>query len=73
MLDKPFTVVIERPPSPSVYVFNVIPDWMNTLEDQYVTQGEELTYLFDKNENFFGEESSVTLRMREASIFSRYD
>lgn len=29
----PFTVVIETPPSPSVYVFNVIPDWMTSLED----------------------------------------
>lgn len=30
-------------------------------------------YFFDKNENFFGEETNVTVRMREANLFSRYD
>lgn len=38
-----------------------------------MTQGDSLQYLFDKNVNFFGEETNVKLQMREASLFSRYD
>ena len=73
VLARPFTVVIEKPPSPSDYVFNVIPDWLNTLEDQYVTQGQSLNYSFGQNTNIFGTETTVNVRMKMAGLFSRYD
>lgn len=36
-------------------------------------QGEQLEYFFGENVNFFGKETAVKLRMREASLFSNYD
>lgn len=72
-LKNPFTVTIERAPSPSFYVFNVEPDWISALEDQYVVQGDSLTYVFGENVNFYGEKTNVTVMMKEASLFARYD
>lgn len=72
-LEDPFTVTIVQPPSASVYVFSEIPDWMSIFEDQYITQGESLTYDFGKKTNFFGTETTVNVRMRRASMFASYD
>ena len=73
-LEAPFTVTIVQPPSPSVYVFNVIPDWMSVLKDQYVTQGESLIYSFGPKTNFFGTETTVNVRMKKAvGLFASYD
>ena len=49
-----FLVTILEPANPSTYVFNVIPDWLKKLEDQYVQVGESKIYKFGENVNFFG-------------------
>lgn len=46
---------------------------MSFLSDQFVTQGDSLTYFFGQNTNFFGTETPVNVGMREATIFSTYD
>ena len=72
ILDNPFSVTISKPASPSTYVFNVMPDWMVALEDQYVVQGDSLIYSFGENVNFFGEETQVNVDFGKASIFANY-
>ena len=54
VLAQPFTVTIVEPANPSTYVFNVMPDWLKKLEDQYVKVGESKIYKFGENVNFFG-------------------
>lgn len=49
------------------------PDWLKSLEDQYVTQGESLTYFLPENTNIFGKKTTVKFKLGEASLFARYD
>ena len=72
-MEQPFKVTIVEPPSTSDYVFNVAPDFLGELEDQYVTLGDSLIYELGDKTNFFGTEVTVTLDVRKITRFAHYD
>ena len=72
MADK-FTITIVEPPSQSDYIFNVAPDWLDYLEDQYVMIGDNLIYNMGEKINMFGGPIDVQLDLRKIDYFASYD
>ena len=73
VLTQPFAVTILEPPNPSTYVFNIMPDWLKKLKDQYMQVGESKIYKFGDNVNFFGGKSDLKVNIGRAFMFSSYD
>ena len=57
----------------SDYVFNVVPDWLKNLQDQYLVLGDHLIYSFGERISIFDTEVKVSLDLREAFSFSAYE
>ena len=57
----PFLVSIQEPPSDSDIIVNVMPDWLQNLQDQNVTVGDHLIYEFGDPVDQFGSKVEVSL------------
>ena len=66
-------MTIVRAPSKSDFIFNVAPDWLDQLEDQYVEKGDNLLYQMGEKTNMFGGEVNVKLDLRKIEKFADYD
>lgn len=66
-------VTIVEQPSQSDYVFNVMPDWLDTLEDQFLVFGDNLIYSFGDRTNIFGDQVDVNVLLQQSRHFVNYD
>ena len=57
----------------SDYVFNVVPDWLTQLEDQYVVLGDHLVYSFGEKTSMFGDEVQVKVHFGRTAGFADYE
>ena len=71
-LSIPFTVSIVELKQTD-YIFNVAPEWLTVLEDQYLVLGNHLVYEFGEKKSIFGSEVHVNVQLRKTSIFAEYE
>ena len=72
VLNTPFIVTIVELKQ-SDYIFNIAPDWLINLEDQYLLLGNHLVYEFGEKTSIFGTDVTVNVNLRGASIFANYE